>query len=158
MKTIIISGILLCVLFFLFCNITYFKNYLPEEWTYTVFLNYRQYDGLTGDSIEYEFAVDSITCTKNVKGIKTFDHKTKIQKYELRELLLNLKDNKIDKLKTKKRDDISSDPDYYFLRLHRGGRLLAGITIDSTNDIKDKDKLQLNNIIDHIRKLIKNKK
>ncbi len=154
MKAIIITCILISILIFLFCNMVYVKSYIPDKWTYTIFLTYKEYNGIKDNYKEYEFSVDTIYCTVSVTEGNLSTHKLNPSESDLAELLNVLRVNTADKLKTKKRTQQTDDHDYYLLRLRRGGRLLFNIDINSENEIKEKDKEKFKLITDHLKKIL----
>jgi len=154
LKAIIITCLLISLLIFLFCNLIYVRSYIPDSWTYTIFLSYKEYNNIKDNYKEYEFAVDTVYCTISICEGNSSTHKLNPSESDLAELLNILRINTADKLKTKKRTSIISDNDYYLLRLRRGGRLLFNIDINAENEIREKDKEKFNTIIGHLKKIL----
>lgn len=154
MKAIIITCILISVLIFLFCNMLYVRSYIPDKWTYNVFLTYKEYNGIKDNFKEYEFAVDTIYCTISVCEGNSSTYKLNPSESDLAELLNIFRKNSADKLKTKKRNIANADNDYYLLRMRRGGRLLFNIDINAEYEIREKDKDNFKAITDHLKKIL----
>ncbi len=132
----------------------YFKSNLPDKWTYTVFLTYKEYNAIRDNYKEYEFTLDTIFCTISVCEGNSNTYKLNPSQSDLAELLNVLRVNTADKIKTKKRSVNATDHDYCLLRLRRGGRLLFNIDVNDDRVIREKDKEKFKAINDHLKKIL----
>lgn len=133
---------------------------VPTRWNSKLTFSYEHYAGKMNRYEKYCVRGDSVVCQVKYYNEKLgrYDEPRFVKgtsEAELNELLQVLKENKIDRIKLRKRNAVIYDgPDQYVLRLNEGDKMLVDIDNSHNRELYPKDHDRFHNVVDHLNSLV----
>jgi hypothetical protein len=136
------------------------QSSVPTRWNSKLTFYYEHYAGEMNRYEKYCVRGDSVVCQVKYYNEKLGRYEEPrfvkgASQAELNGLLQLLKENKIDRIKLRKRNAVIYDgPDQYVLRLSEGDKILVDIDNSHNRELYPKDYDRFNNIVDHLTSLV----